>query len=103
MVNSLTKIRALPDNTNVWCAHEYTLSNLKFAVTIDRHNPALDVRFAQVQTMRNRHEATIPSTLKIEKQTNPFLRWDDRAIQQSMNSQDFVQTFATLRKKKDVF
>lgn len=103
MIDSLTKIRALPDNTNVWCAHEYTLSNLKFAVTVDRHNSTLKARFAEVQTMRNRGESTIPSTLKIEKCTNPFLRWDDLAIQKAMDSQDFLQAFTTLRKKKDVF
>ncbi|KAM3096270.1 hydroxyacylglutathione hydrolase [Phormidesmis sp. 146-12] len=103
MVQSLTKIRALPDDTNVWCAHEYTLSNLKFAVTVDRGNSALNARFAEVQSLRTHNQPTIPSSLKIEKQTNPFLRWDDRAIQQAMNSQDVVQTFATLRKKKDVF
>jgi hydroxyacylglutathione hydrolase len=103
MVDALTQLRALPDNTRVWCAHEYTLSNLKFAVTIEPSNLNLQSRFAEVQAMRDRSEATIPSTIEIEKQTNPFLRWDVRAIQDAMKSRDAVQTFAALRKQKDLF
>lgn len=103
MVNSLSKIRDLPDSTRVWCAHEYTLNNLKFAVTVDRTNAALQARFAEVQAARSREESTIPTMLGVEKQTNPFLRWDSAAIQQVLQTQDPVQTFATLRKQKDQF
>lgn len=103
MVHSLSRIRALPDNTRVWCAHEYTLNNLKFAVTIDRTNSALQARFLEVQAARSRKEPTIPTTLGVEKQTNPFLRWDSAAIQQVLHSQDAIETFATLRKQRDRF
>lgn len=103
MVRSLSQIRSLPDNTRVWCAHEYTLNNLKFAMSVDRQNAALQARFAEVQAARGRNEATIPSDLGLEKETNPFLRWDTPEIQRSINRQDPVEAFAALRKQKDSF
>ncbi|MBE9214173.1 hydroxyacylglutathione hydrolase [Plectonema cf. radiosum LEGE 06105] len=101
MVNSLSKIRALPDDTRVWCAHEYTLNNLKFALTVDGENPELQQRLKQVKAHRSREEATVPSLLGLEKQTNPFLRWEEPALQLATNSRDSVQTFARLRGMKD--
>lgn len=103
MVQSLSKIRNLPDNTRVWCAHEYTLRNLEFAVTIEPNNSDLTRRLAATQAARYRHEPTIPSTLGIEKLTNPFLRWDAPAVQQAMQSANAVETFARLRRLKDQF
>ena len=103
MVASLTKLRNLPDQTRVWCAHEYTLKNLKFALTVDQHNPALQVRWVQVQAARARDQATVPSQLSLEKQTNPFLRWDCPELKLAMGSQKPVQTFARLRGMKDRF
>ncbi len=103
MVASLDQFRQLPDNTRVWCAHEYTLNNLKFALTVDPENVDLGLRFQQVQAARQRDEATIPSTIGLERRTNPFLRWDQPAIQQAMQQQDPVLTFAALRHRKDVF
>ncbi|HEY9700102.1 MAG TPA: hydroxyacylglutathione hydrolase [Trichocoleus sp.] len=103
MVDSLSKIRALPDNTQVWCAHEYTLKNLQFARSVDEQNPDLRQRYETVQAMRQRSEATIPSVLGEEKQTNPFLRWDQPALQAKVKSQDPIQTFARLRGMKDQF
>lgn len=103
MVDSLSKLRNLPDNTRVWCAHEYTLKNLQFALTVDSSNQELQSRFAQVKTARSRDEATIPSNLGIEKRTNPFLRWNQPVLQSSVKSQDPVQTFARLRGMKDRF
>lgn len=103
MVSSLSKLRALPDQTRVWCAHEYTLSNLQFAVTVDADNPDLQKRFAEVKTARSQDQATIPSLLGVEKRTNPFLRWDDPGLKQAVNGADSVQTFARLRSRKDVF
>lgn len=103
MLESLSKLRALPDQTRVWCAHEYTLKNLKFALTVDRENPALQTRYQQVQTARQRQAATVPSLLGLEKQTNPFLRWDQPALQRAADSRDPVQTFAHIRRLKDRF
>jgi hydroxyacylglutathione hydrolase len=103
MVNSLSKIRALPDSTHVWCAHEYTLKNLQFASTVDAQNLDLQDRLAAVQTLRQQSEATIPSLLGDEKRTNPFLRWDQPSLQTQVNSRDPIQTFARLRGMKDQF
>ncbi len=103
MLNSLSKFLALPDNTRVWCAHEYTLKNLQFALTVDASNPDLQSRFAKAKAARSRSQATIPSMLDLEKRTNPFLRWHQPTIQSAVNSQDPVQTFARLRGMKDQF
>jgi hydroxyacylglutathione hydrolase len=103
MLESLGKLRNLPDNTRVWCAHEYTLKNLQFALTVDGSNQELQSRFAQVKAARSRDEATIPSILGIEKRTNPFLRWNQPVLQSVVKSQDPVQTFARLRGMKDRF
>ncbi len=103
MVDSLTKIRALPDNTRVWCAHEYTLKNLQFALSVDSNNEDLQQRYIRIQASRNQGEATVPSLLGIEKRTNPFLRWDIPALQTAVKTSEPVQTFARLRGMKDVF
>jgi hydroxyacylglutathione hydrolase len=103
MVDSLSKLRSLPDNTNVWCAHEYTLKNLQFALTVDSDNPDLQNRYNQVKVSRSRQEATVPSLLGVEKLTNPFLRWDKPALQSATNSHEPVQTFARIRGMKDRF
>lgn len=103
MVASLAQLRNLPDNTRVWCAHEYTLKNLQFALTVDGDNPGLQQRLGEVKAARSRNEATIPSSIALEKSTNPFLRWDFPSLQSAANSQDSVQTFARLRGMKDRF
>lgn len=103
MVDSLTKLRSLPDHTRVWCAHEYTLNNLRFALTVDGDNRDLQKRFHEVKEKRDRQEATVPSLLGVEKRTNPFLRWEQLALQSSAKSSDPVQTFAKVREMKDQF
>jgi hydroxyacylglutathione hydrolase len=103
MINSLGKLRELPDNTRVWCAHEYTLNNLKFALTVDQHNADLQQRLAKVKVARQQAEATVPSVLGVEKRTNPFLRWDDRGIRARVNATNDIQTFTRLRGMKDMF
>lgn len=103
MVESLGKLRRLPDTTRVWCAHEYTLNNLKFAVTVDGGNALLRDRLGQVQVARRQNQPTVPTALGLEKQTNPFLRWDDASLQRATDSTSDVQTFARLRGKKDLF
>lgn len=103
MVESLGKLRHLPDSTRVWCAHEYTLKNLQFAVTLDEANADLQQRYAEVRALRDRAQATIPSLLGVEKRTNPFLRWDDPTLQLATKAKDEIQTFARLRGMKDHF
>jgi hydroxyacylglutathione hydrolase len=103
MVDSLSKLRALPDNTRVWCAHEYTLKNLQFALIVDSENPDLQTRYAEVQEARRHLEATVPSRLGVEKRTNPFLRWEEPVLQTAVKSNEPVQTFARLRGMKDRF
>ncbi|WP_019508397.1 hydroxyacylglutathione hydrolase [Pleurocapsa sp. PCC 7319] len=103
MVSSITKLRNLPDNTRVWCAHEYTLNNLKFAITVDYQNVDLQHRYQEVQIARSRGIATVPSLLGIEKQTNPFLRWDSPAIQATAKMKEPARVFGRIRGMKDQF
>ena len=109
MHGSLKKLMSLPDNTNVYCGHEYTESNLRFAMTVEGTNPQLAARFERVQGLRARGLPTVPSTMEEEKQTNPFLRWNSKEIQASVksvspdNPVDPVSIFATVRKMKDSF
>jgi hydroxyacylglutathione hydrolase len=103
MVNSLSKISTLPDNTRIWCAHEYTLKNLQFALSVDGNNTDLQKRYDEVKTSRSRQEATVPSMLGVEKLTNPFMRWQEPTLQSAVKSNDPVQTFARLRGMKDSF
>lgn len=106
---SLNKLMALPDNTKVYCGHEYTESNLRFAVTVEPKNPKLVSRFERVQGLRSRGASTVPSTMEEERQTNPFLRWDSKEIQTCVASAlpgtrlDPVSIFAAVRKMKDAF
>ena len=106
---SLKKLMALPDSTKVYCGHEYTESNLRFAMSVEPKNPKLVARFERVQGLRSRGASTVPSTLEEEKQTNPFLRWDSKESQASVKSTksdarlDPVSVFAAVRKMKDAF
>jgi hydroxyacylglutathione hydrolase len=109
MQASLKKLMALPDDTQIYCGHEYTESNLRFAVTIEPKNPELAARFERVQASRARGASTVPATLVEERQTNPFLRWDSTEIQTSLKATipnlplDPVSVFASIRKLKDSF
>jgi hydroxyacylglutathione hydrolase len=103
MVSSISKLRQLPDNTRIWCAHEYTLSNLKFAVTVDPSNQELQQRLVDVTAARQKLIPTVPTSIGVEKRTNPFLRWDKTALQASVASGDPIETFARIRGRKDQF
>ena len=109
MHGSLKKLMDLSDNTKVYCGHEYTESNLRFAMSVEPKNPKLVSRFERVQGLRARGASTVPSTLEEEKQTNPFLRWDSKEIHASLKSADPhtrldpVSVFAAVRKMKDAF
>jgi hydroxyacylglutathione hydrolase len=109
MVASLRKLAALPDDTQVFCGHEYTENNLRFALTVEPGNPALKKKYEWAVARRRENKWTIPSTIGEEKQTNPFLRTDSAEIRASLKrsnpglSDDPVEIFAQLRAMKDRF
>ena len=74
MYSNMRKLEALGDDTIIYCAHEYTLSNGRFALTVEPDNMALVQRVAEVVDMRGRSEPTVPTTIKLERATNPFMR-----------------------------
>lgn len=102
---SLQRLRALPDDTRVYCAHEYTASNLRFALTVEQDNAALRQRGEQVTALRARQQPTVPSLLGEEKATNPFLRADRPSVAAAVGLPpgDPVAVFAEVRRRKDVF
>ena len=102
---SLGKLAALPDETIVCSGHEYTQSNAKFAITVDPDNAALQQRTKDIDRARAAGEPTVPSTLALEKATNPFLRATDPGIktQLGMENADPVSVFAEIRARKDRF
>lgn len=105
MWDAMRRLRALPDETGVYCAHEYTLSNARFALTVDGDNPALVARAAQVAALREQGEATVPGTLGQEKATNPFMRADDPALARAVGlpGADPAEVLAEIRRRKDSF
>jgi hydroxyacylglutathione hydrolase len=102
---SLQKLRALPDQTLVYCAHEYTESNARFALSLDPGNPALQRRAAEVVARRAQELPTVPSPLGEERRANPFLRADDAGLQRTLGivGGDAAAAFAEIRRRKDVF
>jgi len=109
MTRSLGRLADLPDATRVYCAHEYTLSNLRFARALDAQNPEL-VRFeAEARTLRGQHKPTVPSTIALEKRINPFLRCRETAIKRAAEIRaghpldSEAEVFATIRAWKDSF
>jgi hydroxyacylglutathione hydrolase len=102
---SLSKLMRLPDETRIWCGHEYTSANGRFALTLEPDNAALEVRMEQVTALRQTGTPTLPSTMALEKATNPFLRPDSPAIRQTlgMEEAETVAVFAEIRRRKDRF
>lgn len=102
---SLSKLMALPDDTIVYCGHEYTLSNANFALTVDPGNAELVTRADKIKAQRERGEATLPTNMGLEKRTNPFLRPHDPAIRKLLNMESApdADVFAEIRRRKDVF
>jgi hydroxyacylglutathione hydrolase len=105
MFHSLTKLVALPATTTLYCGHEYTLTNARFALTIDPTNSALKERAAKVEKLRAKDKPTLPTTLAEELSTNPFIRWHDPAIRRNlgMEKASDAEVFAEIRKRKDNF
>lgn len=105
MWRSLTKLRDLPNDTKIYCGHEYTAANIKFARTIEPDNKALAAREVQAQAQLAKGEPTIPVTIGDEKQANPFLRADlpDVAAGIGMAGKQPAQVFAEIRARKNKF
>ena len=113
MTNSLAKIQHLPQDTQIYCTHEYTAANIAFAETVEPYNKDL-TRYKQwVEQQRNKNAPTLPTSLSEQLQINPFLRLQAHSVKQFTQqyarksgqdtSTDSVQVFATLRKAKDDF
>jgi hydroxyacylglutathione hydrolase len=109
MLASLDRLAALPDDTQVYCAHEYTLSNLRFAAAVEPQNPQIAAALAAVRHSRERDEITLPSTLGRERHINPFLRSREPAVRAAAEQYagqalpEAVDVFATVRRWKDGF
>ncbi|MGB3811162.1 MAG: hydroxyacylglutathione hydrolase [Parvibaculum sp.] len=105
MWTSLGKLMALPDDTTVYCAHEYTQSNARFALSVEPQNAALVSRAKDIDAKRARGEWTVPTTIGLEKATNPFLRAASPDLRETIgliNATD-VDVFAETRARKDKF
>lgn len=109
MLDSLTRLAALPDDTRVCCTHEYTLSNLRFARVVDPDNAALARHAEHCQALRAGNQTTLPSSIGLEKQINPFLRCTEAAVARAALAHDpatpasALGVFTTLRAWKNVF
>ena len=103
MWSSLAQLKALPPETTVYCGHEYTQANARFALTVDPDNTALVERARKVDDLRSRGAPTLPTTIELERQTNPFLRVDDPAIRRRLKLEDASdsEVFAEIRRRKD--
>jgi len=102
---SLSKLMTLSDATRIYCGHEYTESNGRFALTLEPGNAALAARMTEVTAARAKSRPTVPSTMGLEKQTNPFLRPGSAEIRRALAMQKAsdVAVFAEIRRRKDNF
>jgi hydroxyacylglutathione hydrolase len=105
MWSSLSKLMTLPDDTKIWCGHEYTQGNGRFALTLEPGNADLKTRMDEVNAVRGRGAATVPSTMGLEKKTNPFLRPGSAEIRGSLGMEKAgdVAVFGEIRARKDKF
>ncbi|WP_394691697.1 hydroxyacylglutathione hydrolase [Hoeflea sp.] len=105
MFNSLNRLAALPDETSVYCGHEYTRSNAAFAMAVDPDNAELEARRAEIENLLAKGLATLPTTIGIEKRTNPFLRASDPGIRKALGMENATDlaVFTELRARKDRF
>ncbi len=109
MYQSLSRLAALPDETLLYCGHEYTQANLKFAQAVEPNNPALIARIKETEKLRAQNLPTVPASLALEKQTNPFLRCEQKSVKEAaerhfggvLSTPDRV--FAVIREWKNTF
>jgi len=102
---SLSKIAAWPDETKLYCAHEYTQANARFALSVEPDNKALQQRSAKIDVARGKNQPTVPMTVGEERATSPFLRAEDPALRAALNMNEAraVEVFAEVRTRKDNF
>jgi hydroxyacylglutathione hydrolase len=105
MWGSLSKLMKLPDATRIYCGHEYTEANGRFALTVEPGNLDLNARMSEVKAVRAAGRPTLPSTIGLEKKTNPFLRAASPELRRvlGMEAANDVDVFAEARRRKDVF
>jgi len=105
MWTSLHKLMQLPQETKLYCGHEYTRANCRFALTVEPENEALKARAAEVEQLASRGEPTLPTTIGEELATNPFLRPESPAIQKrlGMEGRELSEIFGEIRRRKDRF
>lgn len=105
IVESIGKLMALPDDTRIYCGHEYTLANAKFALSVEPDNLDIQHRITEVEALREQGIPTVPTTVADEKRTNPFVRTHSTQIRESLAMQDAsdVEVFAQLRAWKNEF
>jgi hydroxyacylglutathione hydrolase len=106
MWEGLKALRALPEHTLMFCGHEYSVANARFALSVDPNNTALRIRAAEVNRMRDEGRYTVPVSMGMEKRTNPFLRSDTPEMAKAMGLDRDVDpsvVFAALRAAKDNF
>lgn len=108
MADSLRRLAALPDATRVYCAHEYTEANLRFARAVEPRNQAIELRCAAVKSLREAGQSSVPSLLSDEKATNPFLRCSEPAViaaarERGSAGDDAVSVFAAIRAWRNTF
>ena len=105
LMTSMRKIAALPAETYLYCGHEYAVANARFAITVDPGNEALAERLREVETMRDRGEPVMPTTVGIEMATNPYLRVDQPEVKAAVGMPDAsdADVFGEIRRRKDTF
>ena len=102
---SLSKLKRLPGDTKIYCGHEYTANNARFALTLEPDNPALNERAAEVYVLRGEGRPTVPALMENERRANPFLRADAPGLRRAlkMETADPAEVFAEVRRRKDAF
>ncbi len=109
MFDSLSKLAQLPDDTQVYCGHEYTAANLRFAQAVEPDNTDISSRIENVSHLRLQNQPSVPSTLKLEKLTNPFLRCEHDSVKHAAEQYSDkqlktpIEVFAVIRKWKDQY
>jgi hydroxyacylglutathione hydrolase len=109
MQHSLKALRELPPETRVYCGHEYTINNLRFALAVEPENDATREYLETAKDLRSKGRPTLPSNMALEIAVNPFLRWDEPTVQKSAERKagrsldNPVEVFATIRQWKDGF